>query len=86
MHSNKPIPATQNEAWGFWNTMHAHENAAWPLTIVAIAETNGESFDAARALLDSRHERHFAHDVRNRLHAGDALARWCDPRSGTGCA
>ncbi len=73
MHSNSLIPATCNDAWGFWNTMQAHAEAAWPLAIIAIAEITGESFQAARAFLDSRHGRHFADDVRNALHAGDAL-------------
>ena len=84
MHSNTHIPATQNAAWGFWNTMQAHANAAWPLAIVAITEATDESFDAVRAFLDSRDGRHFADEVRNRLHAGDGLdaairfatARW----------
>ena len=73
MHSNTPIPASSNEAWGFFGTMHEHAEAAWPLAIVAVADATGESFEAARAFLDSRHGRHFADEVRNRLHAGDTL-------------
>ena len=84
MHSHTPIPASRNDAWGFWNTMDTQAEAAWPLAIVAIADATGESFEAARAFLDSRHGRHYADDVRNCLHAGDALdaavrsatARW----------
>jgi hypothetical protein len=73
MHSNTPIPAPRTEAWGFWGTMHEQAEAAWPLAIAAIAETTGESPEAARAFLDSRHGRHFADEVRNRLHADDTL-------------
>lgn len=84
MYPHASIPAPQTEAWGFWGTMDEHAEAAWPLAIVAIAETTGESLDAARAFLDSRHGRHFADEVRDRLHAGDTLdaavrcvtARW----------
>lgn len=90
MHSNSLIPTTCNDAWGFWNTMQAHAEAAWPLAIVAIAETTGESFQSARAFLDSPHGRHFADDVRNALHAGGALdhairsatSRWMRRRIG----
>ena len=92
MHSNTPIPAPSNEAWGFWGTMHEHAEAAWPLAIVAIADATEESFEAARAFLDSRHGRHFADDVRNALHVGDALdqairsatSRWMGWRIGRG--
>ncbi|CAG0983066.1 hypothetical protein GEOBC_01939 [Geobacteraceae bacterium] len=31
------IPATQNEAWGFWGTMNEHASAAWPLSNSPIA-------------------------------------------------
>ena len=30
------IPATQNDAWGFWGTMNEHASAAWPLAIAAL--------------------------------------------------
>lgn len=84
MQTEPKIPAPYTEAWGFWGTMHEHAVAAWPLAIVTIAETTGESYEAVRAFLDSRHGRHFADEVRNRLHAGDGLdeavrlatARW----------
>jgi hypothetical protein len=62
------IPAPHTEAWGFWGTMHVHAAAAWPLAIVTTAETIGESYEAVRAFLDSRHGRHFADEVRNQLH------------------
>ena len=30
MNTTTQIPATQNEAWGFWGTMNEHASAAWP--------------------------------------------------------
>ncbi len=35
--SNSTIPATRNEAWGFWGTMGGHASIAWPLVMHAIA-------------------------------------------------
>lgn len=83
-HAHTDMPATRNEAYGFWGTMHEHAATAWPLAIITIAETTSESYDTVRAFLDSRHGRHFADDVRDRLHVGDRLddavrfatARW----------
>ena len=34
MTTTTTIPATQNEAWGFWGTMNEHASAAWPLAIL----------------------------------------------------
>jgi hypothetical protein len=68
------IPATQNEAWGFWGTMQDQASAAWPLAIAAICEATGQSPESVRLFLDSRHGRHFADDVRNQLITGRALA------------
>ena len=64
--------------------MHEHAAAAWPLAVATIAQTTNESCDTVRAFLDNRHGRHFADDVRDRLHVGDhledavryATARW----------
>jgi hypothetical protein len=68
------IPATQNEAWGFWGTMTEHAAAAWPIAMTSIAEATVQPLDAVRAFLDSRHGRHFADDVLNQMHAGLTLA------------
>ena len=68
------IPATQNEAWGFWGTMQEEAPATWAIALPAIATITGCEFDAARAFLDSRHGRHFADEVRNHLLKGKALA------------
>ena len=74
MTTTTQIPATQNEAWGFWGTMTENAAAAWPTAMTAIAEATGQPLDAVRAFLDSRHGRHFADDVLNQMHAGHALA------------
>lgn len=73
MTTAKTIPATRNEAWGFWGTMDAHAQAAWPIAMNAISDATGQPFEAVRAFLDSRHGRHFADEVLNRKHAGHAL-------------
>ena len=38
MNTSQQIPATQNEAWGFWGTMNEHASAAWPLAMNAISD------------------------------------------------
>ena len=47
--------------------------AAWPLAMTAIAQATGESLDAVRVFLDSRHGRHFADEVQNGLYRGQTL-------------
>lgn len=73
MNTLKQIPATQNEAWGFWNTMKNHANKAWPLAMTAIADATNQPLESVRLFLDSRFGRHFADDVLNQLHAGHTL-------------
>ena len=80
------IPATQNEAWGFWGTMNEYAEAAWPMAMTAISDATGQPLESVRTFLDSRHGRHFADDVLNEVHAGanlkDAIRaatqRWMD--------
>lgn len=74
MNSTRPIPATQNDAWGFWGTMDEQANAAWPLAMTAISDATGQPLESVRTFLDSRHGRHFADDVQNALYRGQALA------------
>ena len=64
---------TQNEAWGFWGTMNEHASAAWPLAMNAISDATHQPLESVRIFLDSRHGRHFADDVQNGLHQGQAL-------------
>ena len=40
MTTTTQIPATQNDAWGFWNTMDELATAAWPLAMTAIADSD----------------------------------------------
>ena len=68
------IPATQNEAWGFWGTMNEQASGAWPLAMSAISDATGQPLESVRVFLDSRHGRHFADDVQNGLYEGKALA------------
>jgi hypothetical protein len=42
--------------------------------MTAIAQATGESLDAVRVFLDSRHGRHFADEVQNGLYRGQTLA------------
>ncbi len=73
MTTTTQIPATQNDAWGFWNTMDELATAAWPLAMTAIADATGEPLESVRIFLDSRHGRHFADDVQNALYRGQTL-------------
>ncbi len=74
MSTPRQIPATQNNAWGFFGTMNEQASAAWPLAMTAIAEATGEPLESVRIFLDSRHGRHFADDVLNQLFAGNPLS------------
>ena len=73
MNTNQQIPATQNEAWGFWGTMNEHAAAAWPLALAAIADATSQPLESARAFLDSRFGRHFADEVHNGLFDGKSM-------------
>lgn len=74
MNTNQLIPATQNEAWGFWGTMNEHASAAWPLAMTAISDATSQPLESVLVFLDSRHGRHFADDVQNGLYGGQTLA------------
>jgi hypothetical protein len=74
MNTNNTIPASQNEARGFFGTLDENGSAAWPIAMMAISDATYQPLESVRAFLDSRHGRHFADDVLNRMHAGDALA------------
>jgi hypothetical protein len=68
-----PIPATQNEAWGFWGTMNEHASAAWPLAMTAISGATGQPLESVRAFLDSRHGRHFSDATATEMATGASL-------------
>ena len=74
MNTNQQMPATQNEAWGFWGTMNEHASATWPLALNAISDATGQTLESVRIFLDSRHGRHFADDVQNGLYQGQTPA------------
>lgn len=84
--NNNQIPATQNDAWGFWGTMNEHASAAWPQACTAISDATGQPLESVRVFLNSRFGRHFADDVQNGLYEGKTLAgainaatqRWMD--------
>ena len=73
MITSTQIPAPTVTDWGLYGTMNEQAGAAWPIAMTAISQASGESLDAVRIFLDSRHGRHFADDVLNGLHAGANL-------------
>ena len=74
MNINQQMPATQNDAWGFWGTMNEHASTAWPLAMTAISDATGQPLESVRFVLDSRHGRHFADEVQKGLYRGQPLA------------
>ena len=74
MNTNQQMPATQNDAWGFWGTMNEHASIAWPLAMTAISDATSQPLESVQVFLDSRHGRHFADDVQNGLYQGQTLA------------
>lgn len=42
MNTNQQMPATQNDAWGFWGTMNEHASTAWPMAMTAISDATGQ--------------------------------------------
>lgn len=67
------LPETQNPAWGFWGTMKDQAAEAWPLAVQILCAKTGQSPEAARAFLDSRHGRHFADNVSSEILASASL-------------
>ncbi len=86
MTTMKTIPATQNDAWGFFGTMNEQAEAAWPIAMTAISDATYQPLESVRLFLDSRHGRHFADDVLNEMLRGHdikqaieaAITRWMD--------
>lgn len=68
------IPATQNDAWGFFGTMREQAAAAWPLAMTAISEATCQPLGSVRSFLDSRFGRHFADAVQDQMFYGAPLA------------
>ena len=78
MTTTNTIPATQNDAWGFWGTMNDDAQAAWPIAMTAISDATCQPLESVRLFLDSRHGRHFADDVLNEMLRGDNIKQAID--------
>ena len=78
MNTNQQMPATQNDAWGFWGTMNEHASTAWPMAMTAISDATGQPLESVRVFLDSRHGRHFADDVLNEMLRGQKIQQAID--------
>ena len=78
MTTTTQIPASQNEAWGFWGTMNDNAAAAWPIAMTAISDTTYQPLESVRLFLDSRHGRHFADDVLNEMLRGQKIQQAID--------
>ena len=78
MTTTKQIPATQNEAWGFWGTMNNDAHAAWPTAMTAISDATCQPLESVRLFLDSRYGRHFADDVINEMLRGQTIQQAID--------
>jgi hypothetical protein len=84
MHATQQIPASQNDAWGFFGTMNNDAVAAWSIAMTAISDATCQPLESVRAFLDSRYGRHFADDVLSGTFHGttlqeaiqEATARW----------
>jgi len=84
MNVTLQIPATQNDAWGFWGTMNENATAACPLAMSAISDVTSRALVSVRIFLDSRFGRPFANDALNEMlwdhtieQASDAaVTRW----------
>ena len=63
MTTKQTIPATQNDAWGFFGTMNEDAKTAWPIAMTAISDATYQPLESVRLFLDSRYGRHFADDV-----------------------
>jgi hypothetical protein len=67
------IPATENEAWGFYGGMNDGADVAWPSAMTAISNATGQPLESVRLFLDSRHGRYFSDDVRNQMLVGKGI-------------
>lgn len=86
------VPASQNQAYGFYGTMAGFAEQAWPIAMTAIAKATSEPLESVRAFLDSNHGRHFADEVANvrsrnasiglRAAIEAAVDRWMEMRVG----
>ena len=78
MTTTTQIPASQNDAWGFFGTMNDNAEAAWPIAMTAISDATCQPLESVRLFLDSRHGRHFADDVLNEMLRGQKIQQAID--------
>ncbi len=78
MTTTTQIPASQNEAWGFWGTMNNDAQTAWPIAMTAISDATCQPLESVRLFLDSRYGRHFADDVINEMLRGQTIQQAID--------
>lgn len=76
--TTQTIPASQNDAWGFFGTMNEQAEAAWPIAMTTISDATCQPLESVRLFLDSRHGRHFADDVLNELLRGQTIQQSID--------
>jgi hypothetical protein len=72
-HATAHIPATGNQAWGFFGTMGGLADAAWPVAVAAISAATGCEADEVVAFLDAKDGRHFADQLQGELAGGQNL-------------
>ena len=73
MTTTKTIPATENDAWGFFGTMNDNAATTWPIAMTAISDATCQPLESVRLFLDSRHGRNFADDVLNEMLRGHTI-------------
>ena len=78
MTTQQTIPATANDAWGFFGTMNENAEAAWPIAMTTISDATCQPLESVKLFLDSRHGRHFADDVLNELLRGQTIQQAID--------
>ena len=78
MTTKQTIPATQNDAWGFFGTMNEQAEAAWPVAMTAISDATCQPLESVRLFLDSHYGRHFADDVLNEMLRGPTIQQAID--------
>ena len=58
MTTTRPIPTSQNDAWGFTGTMDEHAQVAWTIAMIAISDATGQPLESVRAFLDTEWQSH----------------------------
>lgn len=72
-HATAHIPATGNQAWGFFGTMGNLADTAWPVAVTAISAATGCEAAEVVEFLDAKEGRHFADQLQGELARGQNL-------------